>query len=517
MTNVNKIKIFDTSLRDGAQTPWVNMTPEAKIEIAKKLDEFWVDYIEAGFPISSPWDFIAVKEIWQNVKARVYWLARANQKDIDAVYEALENWNNRWIHTFIGTSPIHMEYKLNMSEKEVLESISKHVSYARQKFNKDIDEIMFSAEDALRTKQNFLFDVIYKAIKAGATQINIPDTVWFSQNFEIYELTKSLIREFWNKVEFSIHTHNDLWQAVSNSLAFIKAWWTIVQWTFPPAFWERAWNADLAQILMNIKKRPDYYWVSYSDNIEMEKLYELVKTISEKTWKRIPENYPIIWRDVYNHSSWIHQDWANKNKWTYEIISPEEIWYKIENSFILTNQSWRAWLENAIKSYFWIDLEKEKLNEIFEKFKLVSSENKSSIVTMDDIREILIDSWIELSRKIEMKNYFINLDIKDNAKAAVELLVNWKAKEAVVCWKWPVEAIYNAIIKASNLENINLVDFSIKALTSDPSAHAKVSITIEKDWKIYEEFGVNTDIVKASIQAFINCIDRISLQNKKND
>jgi len=506
----NKIKIFDTSLRDGAQTAWVNMTSQIKKGIWLKLGDYWIDKIEAGFAISSPWDFDAIKFIWKNVKSQVYSLARANIKDIDAAYEALKNSNNRGLHTFIGTSPMHMKYKLNMTEDEVLASISKHVSYARAKFNKDTDSIMFSPEDWMRTEKEFLFETIAKAIESWATEINLPDTVWFAQNIEIYDLTKDLISEFWKKAEFSIHTHNDLWQAVANSLAFVKAWWTIVQWTIPPAYWERAWNADLVQIMMNIIKRPNYYWVKLWNSIDMEKTYSVVNYIANKIWKRIPENYPIIWRDVYNHSSWIHQDGANKHKSTYEIIQPEEIGYRIEHSFILTNQSGRAWLENAIKSYFWIELEKVKLNEVFEKFKEITSNwLESQIVTMDDIRYILINSWINLNRTIEMSNYFINLDLKDDSKAWVELKINWKKRYSVVTWKWPVDAIYNAIIKASWLEDIKLVDFSIQALSAETSALAKVSIVVEHDWKIYEEFGLNKDIVKASIQAFTNCIDRI--------
>lgn len=493
------------------------MTSQIKKDIWLKLWDYWIDKIEAGFAISSPWDFEAIKYIWENVSSQVYSLARANVKDIDAAYDALEKAENRWIHTFIWTSPMHREYKLKMSEKEILNSISKYVSYARTKFIQDIDDIMFSPEDAMRTEKDFLYEVIDVAIKAWATEINIPDTVWYAQNLEIYELTKDLIDKFWDKAKFSIHTHSDLWQAVSNSLAFVKAWGTIVQWTIPPAYWERAWNADLVQIMVSILKRPDYYWVKLWNSIDMKKTYEVVSYIANKIWKRIPENYPILWRDVYNHSSWIHQDWTNKHKSTYEIIQPEEIWYKIEHSFILTNQSGRAWLENAIKSYFWIELDKEKLDEVFEKFKEITSTWDSKVVTMDNIREILQNSWFELKRNIKMDDYFISLDISNKAKASVKLNVNWEEKNYMSEWVWAVDAIYKAIIKAYWIKNIHLVDFSISALTSDPSALARVSITIENNWQVFEEFWVNQDIVKASIQAFVNCLDRISLQNKKND
>ena len=507
---MKNIQIFDTTLRDWAQTAWVNMSSKVKIDIAEQIDEFWVDMIEAWFAASSEWDKEAIRIISERVTAKVFSLARLKKSDIDISYEALENSNNRWIHTFIWTSPMHRDYKLKMSQYEILEQINEKVWYAKQIFNKDLDSIMFSPEDALRTEEEFLFDSIDVAILAWANQINIPDTVWFAQNIEIYELTKKIIEKFWHRADFSIHTHNDLWQAVSNSLNFIKAWWSIVQWTFPPAYWERAWNADLIQVLMNIIKRPGYFWVEINWKIDMTKAYKLASYIWNKIWKRIPDNYPVLWRDVYNHSSWIHQDWANKNKSTYEIIQPEEIWYKIEHSFILTNQSWRAWLENAISSYFWIILDKEKLNLVFTKFKNIISSNPDSIViTMDDIRMILLDSWIDTKRNISVNNYFINLDIDNDAKASIEIEIKWVKHYSITSWNWPVDAIYKAILKASDYTNINLVDFSINALSSNPSSPAKVSIIIEHNWKIYEEFWLDTDIVKASIQAFINCLDRI--------
>ncbi len=506
---MKKIEIFDTSLRDGAQTAGVNMNWQNKKDIWLKLAEFWIDKIEVWFAAASPWDFESIKYIWENVSSQIYSLARSNIKDIDVAYESLRNSTNRWIHIFIWTSPMHREYKLNMTKKEILDSISKHVEYARNKFKNDTDSIMFSPEDGMRTEHDFLFEAINIAIKNWANEINLPDTVWFAQNIEIYELTKELINEFWKEAKFSIHTHNDLWQAVSNSLAFIKVWWTIIQWTIPPAYWERAWNADLIQIMMNIIKRPDYFWVKLWDKINIKKTYEMVNYIANKIWKRIPENYPVLGRDVYSHSSWIHQDWANKHKSTYEIIQPEEIGYRIEHSFILTNQSGRAWLENAIKSYFWLGLDKEDIDIIFEKFKEITSTWDSIIVTMDDIRSILKYCWVDIKRNIKIWDYSINLDNNNKSRAAVKLYVNWNEKYFLATWVWAVDAIYKAIIKASWIKNIYLLDFSIQALTSDPSAAAKVSIVIERDWKIYEEFWVNQDIVRASIQAFTNCIDRM--------
>lgn len=505
---MKEVKIFDTTLRDWAQTAWVNMTKENKIEIAKRLDDFWVDMIEAWFAISSPWDFEAIKTIWEQVSAKVYSLARLNISDINASYEALKDSKNRWLHTFIWTSHMHREYKLKMNESQILEEIAHKVTYARNKFKNDTDAIMFSPEDALRTEEQFLYEAIKTAIKSWANQINIPDTVWFAQVEEISKLMQNLTKEF-QSVDFSIHTHNDLWNAVTNSLVAAKYWANIIQWTIPPAYWERAWNADLIQVLMNIIKRPDYYGIKINDKIDMTKVASLVAYISNSIWKRVSDNHPITWSDVFRHSSWIHQDWAHKNKSTYEIISPEELWYKIEHSFILTNQSWRSWLKNAIIWYFWIELAQEKLDNVFDDFKDFTSNLSTTIVTMDVISDILKKNWINLSRSIVVNDYLIYIDYSWWSKSAISLTVNWNKVYWISNGVWPVDAIYNSILKATWMQDISLVDFNIASLSASPSSEAKVSIKVEHNSKIYEEFWVDKDIVKASTKAFVNCLDRI--------
>jgi len=505
---MRKIEIFDTSLRDWAQTAGVNMTPEVKIEIAKKIDELWIPMIEAWFAISSIWDQQAIRTISEEVSARVYSLSRLMEWDINVSHDVLSESTNRWIHTFIWTSPMHRNYKLHKTKAEILEDIDRYVSYARNKFNSSSDAIMFSPEDALRTENDFLFQTIETAIKAWANQINIPDTVWFSQPMEIWVLMKDLVNSYpW--ADFSVHTHNDLWNAVANSLAAAYNWANIIQWTIPPAYWERAWNADLIQVLMNIIKRPDIYDFDLGNKLDMKKVSDLVMFISNSIWKRVSDNHPIIWSDVFKHSSWIHQDWTSKNKTTYEIISPEEIWYKIEQSFILTNQSWRSWLNNAIVVYFGVQLTSDTLNEVFTKFKEISSTNSGVIVTMDDIREILLDSWVNLKRNIYINDYSITIDTV-HSKASIELTHDWEVVTALSNWVGPVDAIYNAIIDALGMSDLNLIDFNISALSSSPSSEAKVSIKVESDWRIYEEFWVDKDIVKASINAFVNCLDRVS-------
>ncbi|MDP2091330.1 MAG: 2-isopropylmalate synthase [Candidatus Gracilibacteria bacterium] len=507
---MNKIQIFDTTLRDGAQTAGVNMTPEKKIAIAKKLDDFGVDMIEAGFSASSVGDTEAIREISRIVNARVFSLARLNENDINSSYDSLQDSKNRGIHTFIGTSPMHRDFKLKMTQEQILTHIHEKVAFARAKFNHDTDMIMFSPEDALRTEKDFLFESIYAAVKSGANIINIPDTVGFAQPGEIGELFNEFTWEF-PHIDFSAHMHNDLGNAVANSLSAIKNGGSIIQGTIPPAYGERAGNADLIQVLMNIIKRPDIYDFELNPGLDMKKTSGLVQFISNNIGKRISDNHPVTGGDVFRHSSGIHQDGASKNKSTYEIISPEEIGYQIEQSFVLTNQSGRAGLKNAISVYFGLELDDAKLNEVFDKFKLISTDTGKSFITIDDIRNIIISSGVELNRNITVDNYFINLD-NNNSSASIELKVNGEIRTCMAKGVGPVDSIYNAIIKATNMTDINLIDFSISALSSSPSSEAKVSIKIEHDGNVYEEYGLDKDIVKASIIAFVNCLDRI-----KND
>jgi 2-isopropylmalate synthase len=378
---MKKIKFFDTSLRDGAQTPWVNLISEDKIKIAKKLDNLWLDYIEAWFAASSESDFKAISTIVSNTEnAVIYSLARMVENDIVQAYNALSNnLSKAGIHVFIWTSPLHRK-KLNKEKKEILDIIEKHMNIVTKLFQ-DNENIMFSPEDAFRTEEDFLMQVIEVAVKNGAKQINIPDTVWWAQPEEIYD-TISKIKNKFPDVQISIHCHNDLGMAVINSLYAIKAWAEIIQGTIPPLFGERAGNADLVQVLMNLKKRADYYWLNI-EHIAFEEIYPTVNFIEKISGKRIPEHYPILGRLTYTHSAWIHQDWVAKNSKTYEIISPEEIGMEIEKLFILTNQSWRAGLKFMVNHYFGLDIDDEALNKIFIDFKKLTSQKK--YINMKDI------------------------------------------------------------------------------------------------------------------------------------
>jgi len=507
---MRKIYCFDTSLRDGAQTPGVNLTAEDKIKIAKKLENIWLDYIEAGFAASSEADQKAIREIVRNSKKSIiYSLARMVKSDIDIAKDCLkENISKAWIHTFIWTSPLHRE-KLSKDKKQIILHIEKYMNYIVDLFSQT-EHIMFSPEDALRTEEDFLFQVIDVAVKNGAKEINIPDTVWYAQPNEIYNLIAK-IKDKYPQIKISIHCHNDLSNAVANSLEALRAWADIIQWTVPPLFGERAGNADLLIALMNIKKRSDYYPFDIS-NIVFNEFYPTAQFIENISGKRISPHHPVVGRLVHAHSSGIHQDGVNKNKKTYEIISPSEIWMKIEQSFILTNQSGRAGLEQAIKNYFWVSLSKEQLNELFIKFKKLSSKQK--FISMDDVRTLLTEIWVKLFKKISILDWEVMFELNENESYAKIVFKDELENEKFIkwVWVWPVDAIFDAFSQYLKIKfpsiKVNLLDFQISALWSTSKAKAQVYIKAEIDGKIYEEYGIDENIIVASIKAYESLINR---------
>ena len=506
---MKKVEIFDTSMRDWFQWSKKIAKIEDKIQISKQLDNFWVDMIEVWFAIASSDDFSAIEQVSDFAKARIFSLSRSNKIDIDKSAEAVRNAKHKWIHTFIWTSPTHRE-KLNKDEKKILEAIKKYVNYTHDvmKWNW---VVMFSPEDALRTEHDFLLQTIEQAVRYWAEIINIPDTVWFAQSWEIKELIKDVRSVVWDNVKISIHTHNDLWNASSNSLAAVESGVDIIQWTFPPLFGERAWNADLVQIITNLIKRQDYYNVKLNKKIILENLYPLVSKVSEISWVSIPEKFPIVWRWVHRHGSWIHQDGVNKRTDTYEILSPEEIWLKREQSFFLTNLSGRAWLKNAIKKYFLIDIKDDEINEFYDDF--LKTTTRKDYIEMDDVRELLISYWYNLEKNVTIDDYDISINY---GKQVLARAVFWE-DHIMWEWVWPVDAIFNIIKQKYDTNNeVELIDFTIEALGKKTDVTAKVYIKLKIWDEIYEEEALSGDIVKASMKAFLNGMDRI-LRDKKID
>jgi 2-isopropylmalate synthase len=381
-----KIKIFDTTLRDGEQTPGVNLNVHEKLEVARQLARMGVDVIEAGFAIASPGDFEAIKSIAQNVKGIIVTsLSRAVQKDIDIAWEAVQYAENPRIHTFIATSDIHMKYKLKLSEEEVLEKAVAMVKYAK-KYCSDIE---FSAEDASRTREEFLYRILEAVIKAGATVVNIPDTVGYATPVEFGNLIKNIRENVSNihKAEISVHCHNDLGLAVANTLAAMQNGATQLECTIN-GLGERAGNAALEEIIMGIETRKDFYNITH--NIDTTQLYRSSKLTSSLTGINVQPNKAIVGANAFAHESGIHQHGLLAEKTTYEIMTPESIGLA-KNRMVLGKLSGRHAFTERIKEMGYI-LSEEEINSAFEKFKNLADRKKE--VTDRDI-EALIGEKVE--------------------------------------------------------------------------------------------------------------------------
>ena len=369
----NYIKIFDTTLRDGEQSPGASMSLEEKIQIAEIFDEMGVDIIEAGFPIASNGDFESVKEVSRIVKnVQVCGLSRAGQKDIDRASEALKYAKNPRIHTFISTSPVHMQYKLQMNEQEVLDAINFSVSRARNL----VEDVQWSAEDATRTDRDFLFKCVDMAISSGATTINIPDTVGYTTPDEYYEIIDSLIKNIpdSDKVIFSTHCHNDLGLAVANSLSGVRAGARQIECTMN-GIGERAGNAALEEIVMSMKVRNDI--LDYDSGVETKLFTRASKLVSSVTSFPVQFNKAIVGKNAFAHESGIHQDGMLKNNETYEIMTPESIGLN-ESTLVMGKHSGRHAFKEKAKELGYV-LADNQLNDAFYRFKDLADKKKKSL------------------------------------------------------------------------------------------------------------------------------------------
>ena len=366
------IKIFDTTLRDGEQTPRVNLNAEEKLRIAKQLESLGVDIIEAGFAVASPGDFEAVKLIAKNIKkSTVTSLARAVKKDIETAAEALKEAAKPRIHTFIATSPIHREYKLKMSKEQILERVREMVAYAKTL----VDDIEFSAEDALRTEKEYLVEVYEAAIQAGATTLNVPDTVGYRTPNEMFELItylKENVKGIEN-VDISVHCHDDLGLSVANSIAAIQAGATQVECTIN-GLGERAGNTSLEEVVMILQTREDLF-KEYKTNIDSKQIYPTSKLVSLLTGIGTQPNKAIVGANAFAHESGIHQHGVLANAETYEIIKPETVGRNTD-SLVLGKLSGKHAFVQKLESLGFVDVEENRVEKLFEHFKILADTKK---------------------------------------------------------------------------------------------------------------------------------------------
>lgn len=493
----NRLFIFDTTLRDGEQVPGCQLNTVEKIQVAKKLEELGVDVIEAGFPVSSPGDFNSVVEIskavtWPTICA----LTRAVENDIKVAAEALKYAKRGRIHTGIGTSDYHIRYKFNSTRDEIIERAVAAVAYAK----KFVEDVQFYAEDAGRTDNEYLAQVVEAVIKAGATVINIPDTTGYCLPEEFGKKIKYLVDNVdgIDKVTIATHCHNDLGMATANTVEGILNGARQAEVTIN-GIGERAGNTSLEEVAMIFKSHKELGIVT---NINTPKIYNTSRLVSSLMNMPVQPNKAIVGRNAFAHSSGIHQDGVLKNRESYEIIDPKDIGLD-ENSIVLTARSGRAALKHRLH-LLGIELDKDALDKAYEGFLKLADRKKD--INDDDVM-MLVGKHLNKDARIKLDYLQVTSGVGLQSVASVRLDIASEKFEACASGNGPVDAAISAIKQIIHRQMI-VKEFLIQAITKGSNDVGKVHMTVEYDGNSYYGFSANTDIVAASAEAFINAINK---------
>ena len=495
------VKIFDTTLRDGEQSPGCTMNLKEKLQVARQLEKLNVDIIEAGFAASSKGDFTSIEEISKIVtNATVAGLSRLVENDIDLSFDALKNAQNPRLHLFIATSPIHMQYKLKMSPDEVLSSIENSVKYAKTKFS----DIEFSAEDATRSEFDFLIRALNTAIKAGATTINIPDTVGYSTPLEFSAFISKILENLVSpeKITLSVHCHNDLGCAVANSLAGVLGGAGQIECTIN-GIGERAGNTALEEVVMALKTRASVY--DATCNIDTTQIYRSSKMIYHIIGQSAPINKAIVGANAFAHESGIHQHGVLAAKETYEIISPESIG-KTPNKMVLGKHSGRHAFEERL-SELGFELTKEQLDEYFEKFKELCDKKKT--VSDRDLEAMI--STKSVAGVYTLDRFDVHAGNYTSPSCVIRLKRDDQVLEEVALGDGPISAAYNAIDKIMHLPPHRLENYSIRATSEGRDTLGEVLVKVSCGDEIYNGRGLSTDIIESSILAYLHAANKFVL------
>ncbi|MCS6978368.1 MAG: 2-isopropylmalate synthase [Gemmatales bacterium] len=500
----DRLIIFDTTLRDGEQSPGASMNLAEKLEIAQALRDLGVDVIEAGFPIASPGDFEAVRAIAREVEGPIICgLARCNDEDIDRAWEALRDAPRKRIHVFLATSAIHREFKLKMAKEEIVRRTVAGVQRAKSY----CDDVEFSPEDAARTELDFLAEVVEKAIEAGATTINIPDTVGYAvptQYAAAIRYLKENVRGI-DKVVISVHCHNDLGLAVANSLAAVMEGARQIECTIN-GLGERAGNCSLEEVVMAIKTRNDFF--KLQTTINTRRLYPTSRLVSNITGIQVQRNKAIVGQNAFAHEAGIHQHGMLMHHATYEIMRPEDVGFSKSN-LVLGKHSGRHAFRERVKELGY-HLDDEQLNRVFEEFKSLADKKKE---VYDADIEALVERVIHRGAAMwTLEAFTCNAGSGTLPSAAVAL---WRQDGTIIrdagVGDGPVDAVFRTIERITGID-VNLKDYHVRSVSKGEDALGEASVEAEYNGRTYRGRGLSTDILEASAQAFLEVINKIAMK-----
>ena len=502
-----RIRIFDTTLRDGEQSPGCSMKLNEKVALARQLEKLGVDVIEAGFPIASDGDFESVREIAKEIRGTsIAGLARTASADIERAAQALESAAHPRIHTFIATSDIHLEHKLRMSREQVLEEVRRAVTQARQ----HCDDVEFSAEDATRSEWDYLVEVFSVALDAGASTLNVPDTVGYTTPIEYHDLIRYLREKVTGseRAIFSLHCHNDLGLAVANSLAAIRAGARQVECTVN-GIGERAGNTSLEEVVMALRTRREVY-DGLDTRIRADEIYPASRMLSKITGVAVQPNKAIVGQNAFAHEAGIHQDGVLKAAITYEIMTPQSIG-RVSNELVLGKHSGRHAFRDRLAD-LGFDVEGDEFDEAFKRFKTLADKKKT--IYVEDLEAILAES----SRSDEDRFHLEDLAVVSGTfampTATVELTVDGALKKTSCMGDGPVDAVYKAIAELTE-SSAELVQFQVKAITGGMDAQGEVTVTLQEGGRRVIGNGAHTDIIVASGKAYVHGLNRLDWHKRR--
>ena len=502
----NRVVIFDTTLRDGEQSPGASMNLEEKLRVAEVLEELGVDVIEAGFPIASRGDFEAVQEVARRAKtATICGLARSGRQDIERAAEALKPAKQKRIHTFISTSPLHMKFKLQMTPEEVHDAIIDSIAFARR----FTDDVEWSPEDGSRSEHDFLCRCIESAIKAGATTINVPDTVGYAVPDQFGALFKMLIERVPNsdKAVFSAHCHNDLGLAVANSLAAVQNGARQVECTIN-GLGERAGNAALEEIVMALRTRADA--MPYQTGIRSEYITKASRLVSAITGFVVQPNKAIVGANAFAHESGIHQDGMLKNAQTYEIMTPESVGLH-KSTLVMGKHSGRHAFRAKLKELGY-ELGDNAINDAFRRFKDLADKKKD--VYDEDILALVDDSVVRANDRVKFVSLQVVCGSRGPQTADLELEIDGVVKRTMSSGDGPVDATFKAI-KELVPHSVRLQLYQVSAVTEGTDAQAEVTVRLEEGGKTVNGQGADTDTLVASARAYVNALNKLLVKREK--